>query len=632
MAGRTSMAPPAPPRTSASPGSLIDQPRPERHAARTRQLRRLRTCLTCILIVLAWIVLSQPAGPLGRTVDAHAQQTEPRPFDLLIQHGRIIDGTGNPAVGADVGVLGDRIVAVGNLAGANAVRTIDARGLVVTPGFIDLHSHADDDTGQPGLRHVSPLRRAAPNLVTQGITTVVVNQDGSSPWPVKEQRDRLLRQGIGPNAILLVGLGTIRTMVMGSDHRRPATRAEIDRMRGLVAQGMEDGAFGLSAGLEYVPDRWSTTDELVSLVRESARHGGFYIAHERSAGEPMWYYPSQDGPHTVTLLDSVQENIEIAERTGARVVVTHIKARGGRYWGASRLVIGAIERARARGLDIWADQYPYNTTGSDGQIVLIPEWAMRDSGEPVSAGASGSLRKPNVPPNYAALLERQLKSEGTAAKIRADVAFEIVRRGEAQNIVVYEYPQASYVGKSLADLARARAMTPVDLVLRLQLEGFPDRPGGARLRSFSLSEEDIEAFASRPWVATASDAGIALPEDGPAVHARFYGTFPRKLRHYAMGRGLLSVEDAVRSATSLPARILNLCDRGLLQPGYRADLAILDLDRVTDRATFTDPHRFADGVPYVLVNGVFVVDSGEPTHKLPGSVLARSSGACRAER
>ena len=550
---------------------------------------------------------------------AAAGQQPSATYDLLIQNGRIIDGTGNPAVPADVGVRGNRIAAIGNLAGATAVRTVDARGLTITPGFIDIHSHADDGDENAGLRHADPLRRAAPNLVTQGITTVVVNPDGDSPWPIKSQRERYLRDRIGPNAILMAGHNTIRRMALAPDPRRPATKAEIERMKALVTQAMNEGAFGLSAGLEYEPGRWSTTDELVALVQEAARHGGFYIAHERSAGEPMWYYPSQDGPHAPTLLDSVRENVEIAERTGARVVITHIKARGGRYWGASALVIAAVEGARRRGLDLWADQYPYNTTGSDGVIVLIPEWALT---VPSGGGA----------PNYGALLKRQLEDPERAAKIRSDIAFEIVRRGEAANIRVFEYPDASYVGKTLAELARAHGLSVVELVIRLQLDGFTERPGGARLRSFSLSEADIEAFASRPWVATGSDAGVALPADGPAVHPRFYGTFPRKLRRYAIERGAQSVEDAVRSATSLPARILNLCDRGLLQPGYRADLTILDLDRVTDRADFTNPHQFADGVPYVLVNGVFVVDAGKPTNKLPGEALSRPAGACRSER
>ena len=558
-----------------------------------------------------WLHGSDPA--------AAAVQAPSASYDVLIQNGRIIDGTGNPAVRADVGVRGNRIVAIGNLAAATAVRTVDARGLVITPGFIDIHSHADDGDENAGLRHSDPLRRAAPNLVTQGITTVVVNPDGDSPWPIKEQRERYVKDRIGPNAIQLAGHNTIRRMALGRDPRRPATGAEIERMKTLVAQAMAEGAFGLSAGLEYEPGRWSTTDELVSLVEEAARHGGFYIAHERSAGEPMWYYPSQDGPHAPTFLDSVRENIEIAERTGARVIITHIKARGGRYWGASALVIAAVERARARGLDVWADQYPYNTTGSDGQIVLIPEWALND---PAGGGT----------PNYAAVLERQLADPGKAAKIRGDITFEIVRRGEAANIRVFEHPDPSYIGKTIAELAKSRGMTAVDLAIELQMKGFTTRRGGARLRGFSLSETDMEAFASRPWVATSSDAGVALPADGPATHPRFYGTFPRKLRRYAIERGTQSVEEAVRSATSLPARILNLCDRGLLQPGYRADLAILDLDRVADRATFTDPHQFADGVPYVLVNGVFVVDKGKPTHKLPGEALSRPAGACRADR
>jgi N-acyl-D-amino-acid deacylase len=571
----------------------------------------------CGVVFAASFGLHALAGEREGAVAARsdAQIAATQSFDLLIQNGRIIDGSGNPSVRADVGVRGDRIAAIGHLAGSSATRTIDARGLVVTPGFIDLHSHADDDAEQSGLRHADAMRRAAPNLVTQGITTVVVNPDGSSPWPIKQQRERYARDRIGPNAILLVGHNTIRRMVMGDDHRRAATAAEVGRMTALVRQGMDEGAFGLSAGLEYVPGRWSTTDEVVSLVEEAVKSGGYYTAHERSAGEPMWYYPSQDGPTVTTALDSVRENIEIAERTGARVVITHLKMRGSRYWGASGMVIDVLERARARGLDIWADQYPYNTTGSDGELVLIPEWALSGAGP----GA-----------DYAAVLERRLQDPGTAAKIRTDIAFEIVRRGEAQNITILDYPDASYVGKTLAEIARLRRITPIELAIRLQVEGFRQRRGGARVRGFSLSEHDIEAFARRPWVATASDAGVARPEDGPAVHPRFYGTFPRKLRRYAIDRGVLSVEEAVRTATSLPARILNLCERGLLQPGYRADLAILDLERVADRSTFVEPHQFADGVPYVLVNGSFVVDGGKPTFKLPGVVVPRPDGVCYA--
>jgi N-acyl-D-amino-acid deacylase len=551
-------------------------------------------------------------------------------YDLLIQGGRVIDGSGNPAIAADIGVRGGRIAAIGQLPGAVATRIVDARTLIVAPGFIDLHNHADDEEESAGLRHPDPRRRSAPNLVTQGVTTVVVNPDGSSPWPIRQQRERIGALGIGPNAILLAGHNTIRGRALGADHRRAATIGEIERMRADVRQAMAEGAVGLSAGLEYVPGRWSTREEIVALVEETARAGGLYIAHERSAGDPMWYYPSQDSAPPPSVFDSVLENIEVAERTGARVVVTHIKVRGSRYWGASALVIGQLERARRRGVDIWADQYPYDTTGSDGRIVLIPEWALGHDGESASRGGvpAGSTSPRQ---DYAAALERLLAIDVKARAVRLDVAFEIERRGGADNIIVFDHPVADLVGKSLAAIARVRGISPVDLVLRFQIEGYRDRPGGVRLRSFSLSEEDIERFAALPWVATASDAGIALPEDGPAVHPRFYGTFPRKLKRYAVERGRLTVESAIRSATTLPAAILGLCDRGAIRPGYRADLVVIDLDQLADRATPAAPHVFASGIPYVIVNGALVVDDHTPTGALAGEVIAGRSPACRVQ-
>ncbi|HEX6939088.1 MAG TPA: D-aminoacylase [Longimicrobiales bacterium] len=541
------------------------------------------------------------------------------PFDVLITGGRVLDGTGNPWFYGDVGIRDGRIVAVGRLAGAPAARTIDARGLVVAPGFIDLHSHADDGASREGgFRDEDPRRRAAPNLVAQGVTTVVVNQDGRSPWPIREQREFLEANGIGPNALLLVGHGTVRRQVMGDDFRRPATPEEIERMRALVRQAMAEGASGISAGLEYVPGRWSTTDELVALVGEIVPWRGIYISHERSEGQdPMWYWPSQDGPGAPTLLDAVRETIEIGERSGATVVASHIKAKGANYWGSSHAAIQLIERARARGVDVWADQYPYATSGTDGNTVLIPRWALGSDD-----GARGRGRGRGGRPDFAAALRRVLADTAAAAKMRRDVAHEIARRGGADRIVVFDYPDRDAVGKSLAELAARWGVDPVEAAIRLQLEGDRHRAGGGRLRGFSMAEQDVEAYAARPWVATASDAGIALPEDGPAVHARFYGTFPRKIRRYAIERGVLSVEDAVRSMTSLPAQILGLRDRGLIREGFVADIVVFDMDEIRDRATFTEPHQYPDGIEYVLVGGEFVVDGGALTWKLPGVVIA----------
>jgi N-acyl-D-amino-acid deacylase len=539
------------------------------------------------------------------------------PFDLVIANGRVYDGTGNPWYPADVGVRGGRIVAVGRLGGAPAARVIDARGKVVMPGVIDLHSHADDGSSpEGGFRDEDARRRAAPNLVMQGVTTVVVNQDGRSPLPIADQRRSLAALGIGPNAILMVGHGSVRGAVMGRDVRRPARPDEVERMRALVRQAMTEGAWGLSAGLEYAPGRWSTTDEVVALTSEIVPFHGVYISHERSEGQdPMWYWPSRDSAGPPSLLDAIRETIAIGERTGATVVASHIKAKGANYWGSGRAAIQLIERARARGVDVWADQYPYATSGTDGNTVLIPTWALAPDEPPVD-GVRGAA-------DYPAFLRRVMGDPVQDARLRRDIAHEIERRGGAEQVVVFEHPDATVVGKSLAQVAAQWKLPAVEAAIQLQLRGRPDRRGGGRVRGFSLNELDIEAFAAQPWVATASDAGIALPADGPAVHARYYGTFPRKIRHYALTRGVLGVEDAIRSMTSLPAQILGLRDRGQIREGMAADIAVIDLGRLADKATFVDPHQYAEGVEWVLVGGAPVVEEGKLTWRLPGKVLVR---------
>lgn len=381
-------------------------------------------------------------------------------------------------------------------------------------------------------------------------------------------------------------------------------------MRALVRQALEEGASGLSAGLEYVPGRWSTTDEVAALVQELVPFNGVYISHERSEGsDPMWYWPSQDPPGPPTLLDAVKETIEIGERTGATVVASHLKAKGAHYWGSSTAAIQLIERARARGVQVYGDHYPYDTSGSDGSTVLIPRWVFGEG----RAGGAGQ--------NYATMLRAALADSVKAANLRRDIAHEIQRRGGAEKIVLFDYPDKSMVGKSLAELAAARRMTPLAMAVTLQLEGYPNRMGGGRVRGFSLDERDIEAYAAQPWMATVTDGGIALPDDGPSVHARFYGTFPRKIRKYALDRGVISLEHAVRSSTALPAQILGLKDRGTIREGNAADVVVFDPARIADKATFFEPHHYSVGIDYVLINGELVVERGQPTWALPGRVL-----------
>jgi N-acyl-D-amino-acid deacylase len=578
-----------------------------------------RSVLACLLVLT--IVGLNAKGTL-------TQGVQQQKYDVLITNGRVMDGTGNPWFSADIGIRDGVIVSVGELSGATAARLIDATGKSVTPGFIDLHSHADDvadGENSKGLRARDPKRRAAPNLVSQGATTVVVNQDGRSPFSIEDQRAQLEERSFGPNTVLLVGHNTIRALAMASNRKvamereeirtmqREATEEEIERMRHLVWEGLKAGAYGVSAGLEYLPGRWSNTEEVAAVVEEIVPFGGVFICHERSSGtDPMWYFPSYGGDRPPTFLDNIVELIEVGESTGATVVATHIKARGAHFWGSGRAAVQMIERARARGVQIWADQYPYNTTGSDGSTRLIPSWVFGDR--------TGNFVRTRNKMNFASTLQQVLSDAETAKKLRTDIAHEIVRRGGAENIIVMDYPDSSFFGKTIYQLSQEFDLSAVDLAIKLQLEGFTNQRGGARLRGFSLSEIDVELYGAQAWTATASDAGITLPGDGP-VHARFYGTFPRKIRKYALERKVISVEHAVRSATSLPAQILGFRNRGMIREGFYADLVVLDLDELRDTSTFFEPHQYADGIEYVFVNGEAVVDQGELTWALPGMII-----------
>ena len=570
-----------------------------------------------LLALSAALCLAASSAGFTATAPLSAQDT--RHFDLLVRGGRVLDGTGNPWIRADIGVREGRIAALGDLAGATADRVIDATGRYVSPGFIDIHSHADDGgSGGSGrsIRNDSTHRKSAPNVVSQGVTTIVVNQDGRSPWPVADQRATLERQGVGPNVMLLVGHGTVRGRVLGDDYRRASTAGETARMAALVRQALEEGAVGLSAGLEYAPGRWSTTDEVAALAAELAPWDGVYISHERAEGaDPMWYLPSQHEGRPPTLQDAVMETIEIGRRTGVRVVASHIKAKGVAYWGSSASAIQLIQRARDEGVRVWADQYPYPTSGSDGNTVLVPRWALQDE--------EASSPRDRRPP--ADMLEIRLRDPDTAARIRTDIVHEIGRRGGADRVVIFDHPIAEYVGMNLREVADLRGEDPVETAIALQLEGDRTRRGGGRMRGFSMSEIDVENYAAQPWVATASDGGIGWPGDGP-VHPRFYGTFPRKIRHYALTIGALSLESAIRAQTSLPARIMGLADRGEIREGNWADLVVFDLETIADQATFVDPHQHATGIDHVLVNGAFVVEDGEILLTLPGRVITSRRG------
>tara|TARA_R110002049_G_scaffold46487_1_gene135102 strand:- start:30868 stop:33489 length:2622 start_codon:yes stop_codon:yes gene_type:complete len=562
------------------------------------------------------MILDSFSGSLG---ESDATSPVPRQgglgFDIIIHGGQVIDGTGKRRFLADIGIKDDRITAIGDLADANAARMIDAKGQLISPGFIDLHSHAEE-----GLVDDDPARRSAPNLITQGITTVVVNQDGGGPLDLRAQRKSMQRLGVGLNVVQTIGHGTIRGEVMGDDFQRPASPTEIRSMQQLLRSALADGAFGMSAGLEYVPGRWSSTRELATLAKTIAEFDGVYIVHERSSGRrPMWFLPSRDSSEQPSMTDNIRELIEIAAQTNVTTVATHIKARGTDFWGESEQMNSLIRKARQQGLPIYADQYPYNTSGSDGRIVLIPDWVFDGK---TSDEDDSELHDEVAKVDFATRLRKSLEDQDAAERMRRDIDYEITRRGGADNILIVEHQDAAVAGKSLAEYASINRESHVQAAIRLQLDGDAARRGGARLRAFSMAEKDVEAFAVTPWTATSSDAGIALPHD-PPKHPRFFGAFPRKIRHYAIDRGLMSIEESIRVSTSLPANILRLSGRGEIKVGNVADLVVFDPKTIADRSDAFHPHRFATGINFVIVNGSLVVEDAQWLGNLSGKVIRK---------
>jgi N-acyl-D-amino-acid deacylase len=505
---------------------------------------------------------------------ARAQQ-----YDIIIRNGRVLDGTGNPWFFADVAIANGRIAAVGNLADATARRTIDASGMYVSPGFIDVHSHAG-----PGLA-TAELSAGHP-LLAQGITTIFANPDGGGPVDLVKQRQQLQANGLGPNVALMVGHGSVRGAVLGMQDRDP-TPQELDRMRQLVRQGMQAGAFGMSDGPYYAPASYSKTEEIVELARIASEYGGLYTSHIRDESD-----------YTVGLIAAVDEVIRVAREAKLPGIVTHIKALGPHVWGYSAPVIQRIQRARDQGIQVYADQYPYEASGTSIVGALVPRWAL--------VGGDTALR-------------RRLDTPAERDRLRAEMTDNLERRGGAERLQISRYePDPSIEGKSLADVAHARNLDPVSTAIALL------RKGDAGLVSFNMSEFDIENFMRQPWTMTSTD-GDLVPMGVGVPHPRAYGTFPRKIHKYVEERATIDLGAAVRSMTSLPARVFHLEDRGMIRPGMAADVLVFDLAKVRDTATYDKPHQLAEGMVYVLVNGGITIDGGKLTDTRAGKVLSRNA-------
>jgi len=498
-------------------------------------------------------------------------------FDLIIRNGRVIDGAGNPWFSADIGIQGDRIQKIGDLSNASGDEEIDARGLTVTPGFIDPHTHA--------IRGIFDVPTADSALL-QGVTTLTEGNDGSSPFPIDEHYQQITDTRISPNWAVFVGQGTIRNQVIGPDDRE-ATPAELQRMKTMVAEAMEQGALGISTGLFYVPGSFTPTEEIVELSKIAADYGGIYISHMREEASQ--------------LLDSVQETIDIGEQAGIPVQMTHHKVIGVENWGQSVESLRMVDEARARGIDITIDQYPY-TASQTGITALIPQWAQE-------GGRERMISRIDSPET------RQTVKDAIVDKILYDRG-----GGHPRNVFISRNSwDRSMEGKNLADLAVERGMEPTpenaaDVVFEIV------KGGGATAVYHAIGPEDVDRIMQHPAAAIGSDGPLGVFGVG-APHPRQYGTFARVLGHYVRERGIISLEEAVRKMTSLTAQRLSIRDRGLLAEGYFADIAVFDANEIADRATFEDPHQYAVGMKYVLVNGELVVADGSHTGSRPGRIL-----------
>ena len=514
-----------------------------------------------------------PVRFLAILLSIASASAQPPDYDILITNGRVLDGSGNPWFAADVAISADRIVAVGPLAGAKATRVIDAAGLVVAPGFIDVHSHAAEGLG-------GPLNTAVP-LLAQGITTVFINPDGGGPTDLDAQRTTLERKGVGVNVSQFVPHGSIRGAVLGMADRAPSVE-ELARMAALVRAGMKAGGLGLSSGLYYAPGSYAKTEEVIALAKVAAEFGGVYSSHIRDEAD-----------YSIGVVAAVQEVIRIADEAHLPGVVSHMKALGPAQWGLSVALTTRIEQARARGVQVYADQYPYEASGTGLSAALVPRWAQVGGHDEFLKRLAGTDR----------------------ARIKGAIVENLARRGGPDTLVISDYaPDHALEGKSLAAIAAERRLAAVDLAVALLEKG----DGG--LVSFNMSERDIAHIMRQTWTMTCTDGDLSAPGQGKP-HPRGYGAFARKLGVYVREREVVGLADAVRSMTSLPAQVFGLMDRGVIRRGARADLVVFDPATVRDVATYASPQQLAEGMRFVLVNGVATIADGKATSATPGRAL-----------
>jgi len=536
-------------------------------------------------------------------------QKQDAAFDLVITNAMIIDGSGQPAFTGDIGIRDDTLAKVGSIKAKKAARIIDADGFVVAPGFIDMHTHCDGGLGKNKIK-------ANLNYLTQGVTTVVTGNCGIGNFNMPEITKLWTDQGIGTNAAHLVGFGTIRRAVLGDVNRTPVPE-ELDKMKSILDKALRDGAWGMSTGLMYIPDRYATTEEVIAMAKVLCDHDGIYSSHIRN--EEAYF------------LDAVKETIRIGKESGVRVNVSHMKAAGKSNWGKMKEAVRLISEARSEGMTITGDIYPYNfaATMPIFHLFNVPKEArsFHELEKKMAEEESGSAEQAQVADKLADELAKALEDPSMRKKIRKltlegdpEKVNWIVVEGWDNIAVVSAKKNTHLLNTILSDLAVEQKTDPFDIAVDLFLEEKNDLV----VSVCTMSEDDIHLAMSQDWVMVSSDGGT-VPFGVGVCHPRTYGSFPRFYRKYIREDKIGGLQKAVYMTSVLPAGALGLDDRGKLLEGYKADIVIFDPETIRDNATYLDSHKYSSGVEYVIVNGKLVIDRGEFTNTLSGRVLLHQS-------
>lgn len=493
-------------------------------------------------------------------------ESQTQEVDILITGASVHRGDGSAPRQLDVGIVGERITFVGeNGEGKlSAKKVIDAKGYLLSPGFIDVHTHSIDDL-------LSEKAKANVNYLKQGVTTVVTGNDGGGKINVGQMLAQMDAQGIGTNAVLMVGHGQIRKQVMDMSDAEPSLE-EMDKMKAILGQAMDEGAFGMSTGLYYTPGNFAKTDEVIELAKLAKEKGGIYDSHIRD-----------ESSYSIGLVEAIKEAIEIGRQSGIHINISHIKALGVDVWGKSKEIIDLIEAAQQEGISISADQYPFRASGTSITNALVSRWVFADDFE-------ANMKNPELLP-----------------RIKEEMADNLRRRGGPDALLFTSSQRKELYGKTLEEVAEERGQAVIPAAYLIIMSG------GSRVASFNMNPEDMHNFMRQDWVMTSSD--------GSNGHPRKFASYPKKIREFVKEKEVLTLEEMIRKSTSLPAQVFQVKDRGEIKEGYFADMILFKLEEIQDKATYGNPEKLAEGIWTLILNGEIAIEKGEYTDILAGKPL-----------